>query len=228
MERHQISVGERGMPSGFIIVEDFGPPVALALQDHERQGDFVRRFILTGAPGSGKTSVLRALRVLGYAVVPEAATDVIAAEQAKSHAEPWRDLLFTERIVAKQRARQLRPPAPGTQVQVYDRSPVCTLALARYLGHPVPSALSDEVARIQCEGVYQRRVFLIRPIGFCEPTAARRISYPDSLEFERVHEDTYSGLGFELLHIPAGAIGERAALIDACITSRAGAARNAG
>ena len=32
----------------------------------------MRRFIMTGAPGSGKTSILRALKNLGYAVVEEA------------------------------------------------------------------------------------------------------------------------------------------------------------
>jgi predicted ATPase len=37
-----------------------------------------RRYVLTGAPGSGKTSLLQALAARGWAVVHEAATDVIA------------------------------------------------------------------------------------------------------------------------------------------------------
>jgi len=45
----------------------------------------MRRFIMTGAPGSGKTSILRALENLGYAVVEEAATDAIAAHHAQGH-----------------------------------------------------------------------------------------------------------------------------------------------
>ncbi|MBM0260113.1 AAA family ATPase, partial [Micromonospora sp. 4G55] len=35
-------------------------------------------YILTGAPGSGKTAILRQLEIDGHAVVEEAATDVIA------------------------------------------------------------------------------------------------------------------------------------------------------
>jgi predicted ATPase len=62
-------------------------------------------------------------------------------------------------------------------------------------------------------------VFFIRPIGFCAPTAARRISYQQSLEFERCHEEEYARLGFELVDIPAGEIEERAALIDGYIRS---------
>ena len=44
----------------------------------------MKRYVLTGAPGSGKTSVLRALAATGYPVVDEAATDVMAARLAAS------------------------------------------------------------------------------------------------------------------------------------------------
>jgi predicted ATPase len=179
----------------------------------------MRRFIITGAPGSGKTSVLQALRDHGYSVVNEAATEVIASEQARGNEEPWNDPLFIETIIELQRHCRMQPVATGVQVQVYDRSPVCTLALARYLGHPVSASLASEIDRIVEERVYDPRVFFIRPIGFCEPTAARRISYEDSLEFERYHEEEYARLGFELVEIPPAEVKERAALVDSYITA---------
>lgn len=40
------------------------------------------RYVLTGAPGAGKTAILRQLEIEGHAVVEEAATDVIALAQA--------------------------------------------------------------------------------------------------------------------------------------------------
>ena len=43
----------------------------------------MRRYILTGAPGAGKTAILRQLELDGFSVVEEAATDVIAAAQAQ-------------------------------------------------------------------------------------------------------------------------------------------------
>jgi predicted ATPase len=48
----------------------------------------VRRYIMTGAPGAGKTSILATLRARGYAVVNEAATDVIARELACGREHP--------------------------------------------------------------------------------------------------------------------------------------------
>jgi predicted ATPase len=45
------------------------------------------------------------------------------------------------------------------------------------------------------------------------PTAARRISYADSLEFERFHVQAYAELGYTLVDVPAGQVDERAAQV---------------
>jgi len=171
----------------------------------------MRRYILTGAPGAGKTSILRLLRARGHSVVDEAATAVIAHAQAHGEPEPWTKASFIEEIVALQRCRQAAAAAAGPGIQVFDRSPVCTHALARYLGRPVPAAVSDEIDRITREHVYERHVFFIRNLGFCTPTAARRISFEESLEFERVHEDSYRSFGYHLIDIAAAAAADRAA-----------------
>ena len=49
----------------------------------------MRRFIITGAPGAGKTTIIRQLELDGFGVVEEAATDVIAAAQAQGAVQPW-------------------------------------------------------------------------------------------------------------------------------------------
>jgi predicted ATPase len=178
----------------------------------------MRRYVLTGAPGAGKTSVLHALREQGLAVVEEAATDVIAAEQRRGVAEPWRHDGFIDKIVRLQRSRVAEPAPPGSAVQVHDRSPLCTLALARYLGRAATPLLTAEVDRIARDRVFEPAVFFIRPLGFIEPTEARRISYADSLDFERVHEAVYREHGFELIDVPPAPVADRAAAIAHRIT----------
>jgi len=179
----------------------------------------MKRFTLTGAPGSGKTSILRVLAATGYAVVEEAATDVMAARLAAGDTEPWTDPMFIEQIAVLQRHRREEPVSPDATAQVHDRSAVCTLALARHLGHPVPPLLHAEIARITEAGYFDRRVLYVRPLGFLEPTQVRRISYEESLAFEHLHETEYLRLGFEIVDVPVGPVGERAAALDAHIRS---------
>ncbi|MGA5428401.1 AAA family ATPase [Streptomyces koyangensis] len=169
----------------------------------------MRRHILTGTPGAGKTTVLRALAARGHHTVAEAATDVIAREQARGVPEPWTGPDFITRVTAEQRARQQAAEAADGPC-FFDRSPVCTHALATYLGHPVPPALTAELTRLTTPpGLYEPYVFLLRPLGFVETTAARRISYEDALAFEKVHEESYRRFGFRLVGIPAAGVEER-------------------
>ena len=169
----------------------------------------MRRFILTGAPGAGKTAILRALELMGFGVVEEAATDVIALEQARGVAEPWRDAAFLDAIVELQKMRLLRVSGIDESVQFHDRSAVCTLALARYLGFAVSARLAEELRRIEDERPFARRVFFVENLGFVAPTEARRISFEETLRFERIHEETYRELGYELVRVKAGSLEER-------------------
>lgn len=170
-----------------------------------------REFILTGAPGAGKTIILRGLEADGIEVVEEAATDVIALLNARGVTEPWRRPDFIENIAALQAQRMARP-ATGA-VRVADRSLVCTLALAEYLGHPVPRMLVDSIGSMIDTGRYERRVLFVELLGFITKTEARRISLEDSQRFEGFHVAAYERFGFELERIPPLPIDERVALV---------------
>jgi predicted ATPase len=170
------------------------------------------RFILTGPPGSGKTALLRLLEREGHPVVEEAATAVIALQQALGEPEPWLRPEFVDQVATLQRRRQTSGP-PGNATAFFDRSPGCTLALARFLGLPVSPLLAAELDRVVGGAVYARTVFFVRSQGFVTPTAARRITLAESLEFERMHEQAYRELGFDLVDVPAAPLAERAALV---------------
>jgi predicted ATPase len=177
----------------------------------------MRRYVLTGTPGAGKTSILRCLGELGYEVVEEAATAVIARAQDQGEAEPWTRAGFVDEVVELQRERQLDGPVTGT-VQIFDRSPICTHALATYLGRPVSRALTAEIERITAGEIYERQVLFIRNLGFCEPTSARRISFEESLVFEKIHEESYRTFGYELIDVPAGDLAHRVAEVSSVIS----------
>jgi predicted ATPase len=171
-----------------------------------------RRYVLTGAPGSGKTALLRALELRGYAVVEEAATDVNALAHAQGVDEPWRQASFIDDILALQRLREERAEAGSANTVVFDRSPVCTWALSEFLGRPPSELLKRETERIERDAVFRRRVLFAENLGFCEPTAVRRISFEDTLRFEQVHAQVYRRFGYELVPLPRGPLDARLAM----------------
>jgi predicted ATPase len=178
-------------------------------------------YILTGTPGSGKTAILRMLEASGYPVVEEAATDVIALNQALGRDQPWNEHAFIDSIVSLQRRRQDRALAGQSGgIIFFDRSPVCTLALSRYAGLDPSPLLAREVDRVTADGSFDQTVFFVRNQGFVQPTEARRISFADSLRFERIHEQAYRDLGFRLIDIPAGPLADRVALIERAVEVR--------
>jgi predicted ATPase len=52
-------------------------------------------------------------------------------------------------------------------------------------------------------------LFFIRNLGFITPTEARRISFEESLRFERVHKETYRKFGFEFVPTAPGILSDR-------------------
>lgn len=176
------------------------------------KGFSVNRYILTGAPGSGKTSVIREMEQQGHIVVHEAATDVIADAQTKGIEKPWEEPRFVADIATMQRERQASTQGA---LQFFDRSPFCTYALGVYLAQlqntefQPPKTLAEEIDRCLAMKIYQPKVFFFENLGFIEHTAARKISYADALVFEQIHVSTYQRFGFELILVPAAPVAER-------------------
>jgi predicted ATPase len=179
----------------------------------------MKRYILTGTPGSGKTSIIHELKIKGYAVVEEAATDVIALELANSNPEPWMQPDFIDKIVCLQKQRQIKTSTFPCELQFYDRSPICTYALSRHLGYPPSPDLLEEIQRIEREDIYQKQVFFIENLGFCQPTEARKISFEASLAFEKIHLEIYLSLGYDIIKIPPHSLSERVQSITKNLSS---------
>jgi predicted ATPase len=178
----------------------------------------MKRYILTGTPGAGKTAILRQLECDGFSVVEEAATDLIALRQAQGIAEPWTHPSFIDAVAELQKRREQRAAHETSVVQFHDRSVICTVALATYLGFPVTDVLTREVNRIVAEATFEKRVFFIRSLGFVARTEARRITLDEAVRFEKIHEDTYRELDFEIVSIPPGSVAERVDAIARAIS----------
>jgi predicted ATPase len=90
---------------------------------------------------------------------------------------------------------------------VVEEATTDVIALYNALGHDEPWRDPDFIDKIMA--LQRQRQNSIRPAealfcdqGFIQPTAARRISFEDSLVFEHLHEQTYRDLGFLLVEVP--------------------------
>ena len=173
----------------------------------------MKRYIITGTPGCGKTSVIRALELTGASVISEAATDLIAFRQAQGDMTPWKHPEFIDDIIRLQKHRQIDMCEDYTKLHFYDRSPICTYALAIYLGSKPSHNLMNEMQRIHKYDIYEKRVFFFENLGFITNTDARKISFDDSLKFEQIHRETYAKFDYECVVVPAAHIDERVKII---------------
>jgi predicted ATPase len=173
----------------------------------------MKRYGLTGTPGCGKTSILRALEMTGASVVDEAATDVIAYKQMQGVSAPWKGPDFIDDIIQLQKHRQMDRCGDYSEVYFYDRLPICTYALAIYLGFKPATELMNEIERVHDHHIYEKRIFFVENLGFIENTDARKISFEASLKFEQIHLDAYKQFGYTCVMIPAAPVMERVDLI---------------
>jgi predicted ATPase len=173
-----------------------------------------RFFVITGGPGSGKTSLIAALD--GIHRMPEAGRAIIREEQAAGgSALPWKDpLAFAEKMLVRDSAawdaaRQLEGPV------IFDRGIPDVMGYLQWSGIPVPAHLAQAAA----ERRYNRRVFLSPPWPeiFNQDTE-RKQSLAQAEATCHVMREVYAGLGYELVELPLVPIAERAAFVRTAIS----------
>lgn len=174
-------------------------------------------FVLTGGPGSGKTTLIEALAAAGRRTMMEAGRAVIRDQvRIDGPALPWRDrALFAEAMIVHDLAtyRRAETNASGVPV-IFDRAlPDCAGYLA-LCGLAVPAHLTRAVADLR----YNPRVLLAPfwPEIFGTDEERRQ----DAAEAERtaaMMTQTYRAAGYEIVILPKASVAERVAFVQAMI-----------
>ena len=162
--------------------------------------------VLTGAPGTGKTSILERLRD-HVAVVPEPARRVLAVWRADGNPRPAQ--MDPELMVRRITEMSIADHAAAAGTVVFDRGPIDCVVYARYLG--TDESLPLSAARsLRFDGL----TFLTTPWREIYTTDEERtMSFDDVTRFHDVLVATYEDFGCELVEVPRGSIEDRAAFI---------------
>jgi len=170
-----------------------------------------RFIVLTGGPGSGKSTLIDHLQGMGYGRSQEAGRGIIQDQVAiAGQALPWTDpALFAELMLCWE-LRSYRIAAAQTAPVFFDRGIPDIVGYLKLEGLPVPDHLHAAAQRFR----YHRRVFIAPPWPeIYEQDNERKQSYDEA---ERTYESmvaTYTAYGYELVHLPLAAVAKRAQFV---------------
>lgn len=170
-----------------------------------------RRIVVTGGPGSGKTSLIEALAAAGHATSPEAGRAVIRRQQAiDGQALPWRDrALFAELMLDRELEAHARAE-DATGPVFFDRGVPDVVGYLALCGLPVP----PHVERAAREVRYDRRVFIapVWPEIFAQD-AERRQDLDEAQRTFDAMAAAYPRFGYEVVELPRVPVAERLAFV---------------
>ncbi len=167
-------------------------------------------YVLTGAPGTGKSAVLERLGLQGFDGVEEPARQILAEQRSfGGNGVPDSDPALFVELMLSRAVFERRKPRPAGRPVFFDRGIPDLIAYALLYG------LDDRPARGAAHKYrYNPTVFFAPPWKDIYSTDdERRMSYGEAADFGERMRDAYRGLGYTLVELPRESPEARARLI---------------
>ena len=172
--------------------------------------------VITGGPGSGKTTLVEALGERGYPTVPEAAIQVIAElneELGLEQQKRWRladPVAFQRRVFARQLEHERGIDGALGELVFLDRGLLDGLGYLRHFGQELPPDLEEAARVVRYDAVF----FLDTLTDFVQREGTGRMSgRTDSLAIgERILE-VYRERGYDVVRVPELSVADRMAWV---------------
>jgi len=169
-----------------------------------------KKYIITGGPGSGKSTLVEGLEKAGYSCSAEISRQMIQAEVAKgSDCLPWLDILcFSDRVIAEM--TKAWHAASANPLTFFDRGIPDVIAYLKIDKLEIPANYLDNLA----QHAYEKKVFILPPWADIYINDNERWqSFEEASLIHSAIKNTYTGFGFELIEVPKVSLAARIAFV---------------
>lgn len=170
-----------------------------------------RFHILTGGPGSGKSSIIDALQARGFARTDEAGRAIIQDQVAiGGRALPWSDRALFAELMLSWDIRTYRLAEKSDGPAFFDRGVPDVIGYLRLCDLPVPEHMNKAAALFP----YHRRVFIAPPWEeIYRQDRERKQDFAEAIRTYEAIAAVYASLDYELVEIPRVPVEERVRFI---------------
>jgi predicted ATPase len=158
----------------------------------------MKKYVLTGGPGIGKTTLIELLASKGFAIVPEASRSIIEEEKIKgSENLPWKNLAGFQALVAKRQLEAEEEAFKGKNECVFlDRGIVDGKAYSIY-GKTIHEPIIDASALKRYD-----KIFILDKLPEYKNDAERVEDHAFAQEIHDLLYKTYKDFGYEPILVP--------------------------
>jgi len=166
-----------------------------------------RLVVITGGPGSGKTTLIGALKAAGFDTTVEAGRAIIQDQVAGGgSALPWRDPLAFAELMFDWEMRSYRTARQHAGPVFFDRGVPDVIGYLRLMRMAVPAHMTKAAETFR----YRRRVYIAPPWrAIFTQDAERRQDFAEAERTYQALAETYVHLGYELVALPCVDVAER-------------------